>query len=436
MTHGTKDMTGSAPDSGGPTESLPRVDLRREFRSPASRADPGPVYSRLRALGPVLRSKDLLGSGFALPRHEEVVRALKDPRFASDRSSVTGRSLDQWWTPSLLKLLVASMVLKDPPEHRRLRTLVQKAFTPARVEDLRQRIEQITDELLDVAARKPVVDLVADFALPLPLTVITEMLGVPPADRLRFRRLLTRLQGTSQGSPVSFVRGYPHMVALRKFLRELVTLRRAEPGADLVSALVQSEEQGDRLSEDELISMVFLLLFAGHETTVNLIGNGVLELVRHPDQLDALRTEPALIDSAIDEMLRFTNPVGVVAPRFATEDVEVAGVVIPRGSTVNLLIASANLDETAFPDASRFDITRTPNRHVSFGLGTHYCLGAPLARLETRVALPALLRRFGRLDLAVPPEQLRWSPNIGLRGLQALPLAVTTTGSMLGRAAG
>ena len=182
--------------------------------------------------------------------------------------------------------------------------------------------------------------------------------------------------------------------------------------------------------------MVFLLLFAGHETTVNLIGNGVLELVRHPDQLAALRAEPTLIDGAIDEMLRFTNPVGVVAPRYATQDVEVAGHVIPRGSTVNLLIASANLDETAFPDASRFDITRTPNRHVSFGLGAHYCLGAPLARLETRVALPALLRRFGRLELAVPYEQLRWSPNIGLRGLQALPLAVTTTGSTLGRATG
>jgi cytochrome P450 PksS len=217
------------------------------------------------------------------------------------------------------------------------------------------------------------------------------------------------------------------MVALRRFLHELVTLRRTQPGDDLVSALVQSEEQGDRLSEDELISMVFLLLFAGHETTVNLIGNGILELVRHPDQLDALRAEPTLIDGAIDEMLRYTNPVGVVAPRFATEDVEVAGVTIPRGSTVNAMIASANLDEAAFPDASRFDITRSPNRHVSFGLGAHYCLGAPLARIEARVAFPALLRRFGRLQLAVPAQQLRWSPNIGLRGLQSLPLSVTPT---------
>lgn len=407
---------------------LPRVDVRREFSSGAARADPGPVYARMRALGPVLASKDLLGSGFVLPRHAEVMAAIRDPRFASDRASVTGRSMNQWWTPSLLKLLVSSMVLKDPPEHRRLRNLVQKAFTPARVEALGERITQITDDLLDAAARKPVVDLMADFALPLPLTVIAEMLGVPPADRAEFRRLLNRLMGGSQSSLVSLVRSYPEMVKLNAFLRRLVTLRRTEPADDLVSALVRAEEEGDRLSEDELVSMVFLLLFAGHETTVNLIGNGVLELVRHPEQLQLLREQPELVDGAVDEMLRYTNPVGVVAPRFATEDVEVAGVTLPRGSLVNLLIASANLDDDGFPDAGRFDITRSPNRHVSFGLGAHYCLGAPLARLEARVAIPALLRRFERLELAVPADELRWRPNIGLRGLVALPLAVTPAG--------
>lgn len=410
---------------------LPGVDLRREFRSPVSRAEPGPVYERLRALGPVLRSKDVLGSGFAVPRHAEVVRVLKDPRFASDRTSATGRSADRWWMPALFKLVGSSMVLRDPPEHRRLRNLVQKAFTPARVEDLRERIEEITDDLLDVSARKPVVDLVADLALPLPLTVITEMLGVPPAGRDRFRRLLEQLQVKSQTGPISLLQSLPRTAALRRFLHELVALRRAEPGDDLVSALVQAEEAGDRLNEDELLSMIFLLLFAGHETTVNLIGNGIYELVRHPDQLEALRTDPGLIDTAIDEMLRFTNPVGVVAPRWATEDAEIAGVTIPRGSTVNVMIASANLDETAFPHADRFDVTRSPNRHVSFGLGAHYCLGAPLARLEARIAIPALLRRFDRLELAVPAQQLRWGPNVGLRGLQALPLSVSTSRSPL-----
>jgi cytochrome P450 len=405
-----------------------QVDLRREFSSPAARADPRPVYARLRALGPVLRSKDLLGQGVVLPRHAEVMGVIRDPRFASDRASVTGRSMDQWWTPSLLKLLVSSMVLKDPPEHRRLRNLVQKAFTPARVEALDGRIAQITDDLLDAAARKPVVDLMEDFALPLPLTVIAEMLGVPAEDRATFRRLLRRLMGGSRSSLVSFVRSYPDMVRLNAFLRRLIELRRTEPADDLVTALVRAEADGDRLDEDELVSMVFLLLFAGHETTVNLIGNGVLELVRHPEQLQLLREQPDLVDGAVDEMLRYTNPVGMVAPRFPTEDVEIAGVEVPRGRMVTLLIGSANLDDEGFPDAGRFDITRTPNRHVSFGLGAHYCLGAPLARLEARIAIPALLRRFDRLELAVPAEQLRWRPNIGLRGLEALPLTATPAG--------
>jgi cytochrome P450 len=324
-------------------------------------------------------------------------------------------------------------VLKDPPEHRRLRNLVQKAFTPAMVEKLSGRIAEITEELLDAAAAKPVVDVMADLALPLPLTVIAEMLGVPPADRLRFRELLTKSQGTSEVNPVAVIRGYPHMLKLSRFLRELVQLRRDRPGDDLVTALVQAEEAGDRLTEDELISMVFLLLFAGHETTVNLIGNGVLELVRRPDQLQQLRDDPDLIGTAVEEMLRFTNPVGFVAPRFAKEDVEIAGVPVPRGSMVTLLIASANLDEAAFPNADTLDITRTPNRHVSFGFGTHFCLGAPLARLEARIAIPALLRRFERLELAVPVEQLRWRPHIALRGVEALPLSVTPARATIDR---
>ncbi|OJT26194.1 hypothetical protein BO221_10285 [Archangium sp. Cb G35] len=413
-----------------------RVDLQREFKALEARANPIPVYAKLRKLGPVLHSMDLFGKGFVLPRYEEVVRVLKDPRFANDRRNVPGgSSMDRWWMPAILRLLVSSMVLKDPPDHRRLRNLVQKAFTPGMVENLNGRVEQITEDLLDAAARKPVVDLMEDFALPLPLTVIAEMLGVPQSDRILFRGLITKVLDSSAVSPISFIRNYPNMLRLNGFLRKLVKLRREQPGDDLVTALVQAEEGGDRLSEDELISMVFLLLFAGHETTVNLIGNGVLELVRHPEQLQKLREQPDLIDSAIEEMLRFTNPVGVVAPRFAKEDVEIAGVPIPQGSAVTLLIASANLDETAFPNADKLDITRSPNRHVSFGYGIHYCLGAPLARLEARVAIPALLRRFPRLDLAVPAEKLRWRPNIGLRGLEALPLSVSPTGSEAGRSA-
>ncbi|ATB39831.1 putative cytochrome P450 hydroxylase [Cystobacter fuscus] len=413
-----------------------RVNLQREFESPEARANPIPVYAKLRKLGPVLHSTALYGEGFVLPRYEEVVSVLKDPRFANDRRNVPGgTSMDRWWMPAILRLLVSSMVLKDPPDHRRLRNLVQKAFTPIMVENLNGRVEQITEELLDAAVRKPVVDLMEEFALPLPLTVISEMLGVPEPDRINFRKLIAKVLDPSSVSPIAFIRNYPHMLRLNRFLRRLVNLRREQPGNDLVTALVQAEEGGDRLSEDELISMIFLLLFAGHETTVNLIGNGVLALVRHPDQLQKLREQPDLIDSAIEEMLRFTNPVGQVAPRFAKEDVEIAGVRIPKGSAVTLLIASANLDETAFPNADKLDITRSPNRHVSFGYGIHYCLGAPLARLEARVAIPALLQRFPRLELAVPAEKLRWRPNIGLRGLEALPLSVSPASSAAERSA-
>ena len=413
-----------------------RVDLRDEFKTHESRANPIPVYARLRKLGPVLRAKDLFGEGFVLTRYEEISRVIKDPRFASDRRSVPGgASLDQWWMPAMMRLLVSSMVLRDPPDHRRLRNLVQKAFTPVMVENLSGRVVQITEGLLDAAARKPIVDLMADFALPLPLTVIAEMLGVPEADRMRFRGLFTKLQDSQAVTPLSFIRNYPHMLRLNAFLRGLVKMRREQPGEDLVTALVQAEEGGDRLSEDELISMVFLLLFAGHETTVNLLGNGVLELVKHPEQLQKLREQPDLIDSAIEEILRFTNPVGVVAPRFAKEDVELAGVSIPQGSMLTLLIASANLDEAAFPNADTLDITRSPNRHLSFGYGTHFCLGAPLARLEARVAIPALLRRFEHLELAVPAEKLRWRPGNGLRGVEALPLAVRPTGTTAGQSA-
>ncbi|HEY8377823.1 MAG TPA: cytochrome P450, partial [Nannocystis sp.] len=396
------------------------LNVQRELGKPAAQADPVAAYARLRRLGPVIRSRSLLfGESLVLTRYEDVVNALKDPRLASDRRSITNGGkgpMEHWWMPHIVKLLLDSMVMKDPPDHRRLRNLVQKAFTPARVEALTGRVERITEELLDAAAKKPVVDLIADLALPLPLTVISELLGVPGPEGMQFRKLLARVVEPGSQNPIGMVLNYPNMVRLNRLLRRLVQLRREQPGDDLITALVQAEEGGDRLGEDELISMVFLLLFAGHETTVNLIGNGVLALLQHPDQLQLLRDRPELIDSAIEELLRFTNPVGTVAPRFVREDLEIAGVRVPRGTTLTLLLASANLDEAAFPEAGRLDITRNPNRHVAFGLGAHYCLGAPLARLEARVAIPALLRRFPGLRLAVSPAAVRWRPGMGLRG--------------------
>lgn len=378
-------------------------------------------------MGPVLRSRSMFGESLAVTRYKDVVSVLRDPRAMSDRRSIAdgGKGpMEHWWMPAVVKLLLNSMVMKDPPDHRRLRNLVQKAFTPSMVAGLTARVEAITSELLDAMARKPQLELIEDLALPLPLTVISEMLGVLPDDRVRFRKLFTKVVDPARSNPVGFVLNFPHMIRLNRFFRELITLRRKRPGDDLVTALVRAEEGNDRLTEDELVSMVFLLLFAGHETTVNLITNGMQALLAHPDQLALLREKPELIDTAIEELLRFTNPVGTVSPRFAREDMEVAGVVVPRGATLTLLLASANLDEDAFPNAHKLDITRDPNRHVSFGLGAHFCLGAPLARLEARVAIPALLRRFPHMRLAVPASHLRMRSNLGLRGLHALPLAV------------
>lgn len=402
-----------------------RFDVRRELERPESRADPVAAYARLRRLGPVLRWRSPISDSFVITRYEDVVNLLRDPRIANDRRNLGdgGKGpLERWWMPSIMKLFLGSMVMKDPPDHRRLRNLVQKAFTPAMVDRLTGRVEQITEELLDAASGRPVIDLVADLAMPLPLTVISEMLGVPEAERMKFRALIGKVLDPDSMNLKGFVLNYRNMVRLNRFLRELVQLRRTQPGDDLVTALVQAEEGGDRLGEDEMVSMVFLLLFAGHETTVNLIGNGVLALLQRPEQLQLLRERPALIDSAIEELLRFTNPVGTVAPRFVREDLEVGGVHIPKGSTLTLLLASANLDETAFADAGRLDITRSPNRHVGFGFGAHYCLGAPLARIEARVAIPALLQRFPDLRLAEPGQTPRWRANMGLRGLESLPL--------------
>ncbi|MDC0720245.1 cytochrome P450 family protein [Nannocystis bainbridge] len=412
---------------GSPPLEPVRLDVRRELERPEARLDPSAAYARLRRLGPVLRWRTWTQDSLVITRYEEVMNVLRDPRVANDRRTLGdgGKGpLERWWTPSIMKLFLGSMVMKDPPDHRRLRNLVQKAFTPAMVDNLTGRVEQITAELLDAAARKPVFDLIADLALPLPLTVISEMLGVPEPERMEFRALIGKVLDPDGMSLTGFIFNYPNMVRLNRFLRRLVQLRREQPGDDLVTALVQADVGGDRFSEDEMISMVFLLLFAGHETTVNLIGNGVLALLQHPEQLQRLRERPELIDSAIEELLRFTNPVGTVAPRFVREDLEIAGFKIPRGSTLTLLLASANFDEAAFADADRLDITRSPNRHVSFGFGAHYCLGAPLARVEARVAIPALLQRFPGLRLAVPADQVRWRANMGLRGLASLPLAV------------
>jgi cytochrome P450 PksS len=266
------------------------------------------------------------------------------------------------------------------------------------------------------------VDLIPAFALPLPLTVISDMMGIPERDRRNFRRWTATFLETPSGGPLAMLAQLPNGLRLLRFFERLVAQRRARPQDDLVSALVAAEQAGDRLSEDELLAMIFLLLLAGHETTVNLIASGTLALLQHPDQRLRLRQDPSLIDRAVEELLRFTNPVEHGTTRFALEDVEVGGVTIPRGSRVVALLSSANRDEAVFEHPDQLDLARHPNRHLAFGLGIHYCLGAPLARLEGKIAIQALVQRFPDLALDVPPEKLRWRHAISVRGLKALPV--------------
>jgi cytochrome P450 len=368
----------------------------------------------------------LFKHAWIVSRHEDVVQLFKDARSSSDgrNASVQINPLDSRWMPKAVRAFQHSMVRVDDPAHGRLRGLVHLAFTPRRIEQLKARVESLTNELLDRAAAKKEIDLMADFATPLPLTIISEMMGVPVPDRTAFRRAMHFMMSLPQSPAVTLAVGVPWTLWMMDFFRKLVRLRRDEPGEDLTSALCKAESEGDRLSEDELVAMLFLLLFAGHETTVNLIGSGTLALLEHRDQFDRLREKPELADKAVEELLRFAPPAEFVA-RFLLSDISLHGQVIPRGAMVLLLVASANRDEEAFDNAEELDIGRDPNRHLTFGLGKHFCLGAPLSRLEGKIALRALAERFPKMRLAVQPDKVRWRRTIGLRGLAALPIQLS-----------
>ncbi|HZI58823.1 MAG TPA: cytochrome P450, partial [Verrucomicrobiae bacterium] len=267
------------------------------------------------------------------------------------------------------------------------------------------------------ARRRNQMDLIADFALPLPVAVISQMLGIPKREQDKFHRWSNAIVA-SQSSKFGALKAIPSVLSFLRYIRRLVRLRQVHPEDDLTTAMVQAEEAGDRMNADEMLAMIFLLLIAGHETTVNLIGNGMLALFTHPEQMEKLLGDSSLLASAVEEMLRFDSPVEMATERYTTEDVEFS----PAGARVHVVIASANRDEQQFERADQFDITRQNNRHLSFGMGTHYCLGAPLARLEGQIAITALLRHMSKLRLAVPYNQIRWRPGLVLRGVKALPV--------------
>jgi cytochrome P450 len=388
------------------------------------------TFARMRAEDPVLCQPGIDGETMIwfVTRHDDVVSVLLDDEtFVRDLTLALDPEQQAAWAsglPESFAFIEQHMLNRDGADHRRLRRLVTKAFTPRMVEQLRPRIQEIGDELIDVVEPRGEMDLVEEYAFLLPITVIAQLLGIPVADRDRFRRWSNAMV-TPALTPEAMSEFGGLMSEFVAYLRELFERRRGEPADDLVSALLQVRDGGDTLSEQELFSMVVLLIVAGHETTVNLIANAVLALLERPDRFARLREDPSLVPAAVEECLRYDSPVERALNRWAARDVEVGGQLIRRGDVVIAIIGSANRDPERFPDPDAVELDREDTKHIAFGRGTHYCLGAPLARLEGEIALATLLRRLPRLRLAVPRDELAWRPVPLFRALASLPVAWT-----------
>jgi cytochrome P450 len=401
-----------------------------DLLAPDLLADPYAGFGRLRERGPVLRGHYLDGSpAWFVTRYDDVRTVLTDPRFVNDPESVTGAGdtrasvMESIGVPvEYVRYLIGTVLDTDPPDHTRLRRLVSGAFTARRVAELRPRVEAITAGLLDGLARAgDPVDLVEAFAYPLPITVICELVGIDEADRPAWRewgRAIVAMEPDRVG---------PAVRSMVDHINGLVERRRYTPADDLLTALIRAhDDDGDRLSDAELVAMVLALVFAGHETTAHLIGNGTVALLTHPDQLDLLRADPDLWPAAVRELMRWCGPVQILRLRYAADDVELDGTMIRRGDAVQTVVVSANFDPRHYDDPQRLDVTRLVDAHgdghLGFGQGIHYCLGAALARQEGEVALRGLVDRFPRLRLAADPAALPWMPRPGTRRLAALPL--------------
>jgi cytochrome P450 len=433
-----------APSVDGAHPPFP-PDIRRiDLASPEFREDAFRLYDEMRAECPVSRAIITSSDGgedaqailnrpvWLVTDYEEGNRALLDRAITVDFASVlTPEQIAQFpETPEEFKPLQRNILSVDPPEHTRLRKLVQPSFTASAIEKLRPRIQQIADELLDAAetaaagrgetAPHRTMELIAQFAYPLPITVISEMLGVPAEDREKTHRWSENLlTSRSQARQEEIRRDIADFIA---YLRDLFAKKREQPADDMISQLLQVEVEGDRLTEDEVLAMVFILFIAGHVTTVNLIGNGVYALLTHPDQAEKLRQDPSLVPNAVEEILRYYGPAESTTARFVREEIELGGQTLAKGEPLLVLLAAADRDPARFTDPQTFDITREDaNRHIAFGKGIHACLGAPLARVEGQIALETLFRRYPDVKLGVPTEEITWAPSF-LRGLTGLPV--------------
>ncbi len=392
--------------------------------TPAYLANPYPYYHRLRREAPVYWSEAM--GAWLLTRYRDAEAALRDPRLVSGtRISAAVRQLPETVQPEMHALqdhISTWMGFIDPPDHTRLRALVSSAFTPRMIRNLRPRIQAIVDELLDRVQADGQMDLIADFAFPLPAIVIAEMLGLPPGDREQFKEWSNDVMaflGTGRPRVDVAKRAQQGVYALKDYLRGIFRQRRQSPRDDLISALLIVEEEGDRLSEEEMFGMCVFLLVAGHETTLALIGNGLLALLRNPDQRRQLQEDPTLMEKAVEEFLRYDSPIQHQT-RVAGEDFELEGCWIRQGQRVLPMLGAANRDPAQFESPDRLDVSRQPNPHLAFGYGIHFCLGAPLARLEGQIAVETILHRMPALELMNEP--LSWRVHTSMRNPERLPV--------------
>jgi cytochrome P450 len=401
------------------TEPLPAEFLT----SPG--ANPHPANADQRVRCPVQRVDYPSGAqAYVLLDYRNVSDAFGDPRLSKRLDNTPDWFRDRARENS--PVMARNLLVTDPPEHTRLRKLINKAFVPRRMEALRPRVREIADDLIDAFPSSGEFDLMSEFAIPLPLMVICESLGVPFADRPRFEAWGRVLSQSPYQQGAADQRRQRVSDEVEAYFSKALAARRADLREDLMSDLIRAADEDASFDEHELITMMIFLIIAGHRTTANLLGNGTQLLLRHPDQCARLRAEPGLVDTAVEEFLRYEGSVHRASLRVTTEDIQVGGVNIPTKSFVHLSMSAANRDPAVFADPDAFDITRSPNRHLAFGRGAHFCPGAPLARLEAQVAFPLLLRRLPTLELAVPPEELRWvnDSSIG-RGLEELPVRIS-----------
>ncbi|MFC7322933.1 cytochrome P450 family protein [Halobacillus campisalis] len=379
-----------------------------------------PFYKQLRSLDPIFpMSQTGEQTSWIVTKYDHVKELLKSKSFIKDQSKFMEHSSSE--EPDLITSVFQNMMLDvDPPDHTRLRKLVQPYFNPKKIKELEPRISEIADQLLaDISRKEGAIDLIEDFAFPLPIIVISELLGVPAEDRNKFRKWSQTILSAADNLEADFIHDTEDFLT---YLKKLFDERKENPQEDLISSLLQAEEEGDQLNREELYSMIVLLIIAGHETTVNLIGNTMLALFEHPEQLEKLQADLTFTDSAIEEGLRFYSPVDFSTARWAEEDVDFHGRTIRRGDLVLASLSSANRDEDKFENAETFDITRSQNPHIAFGYGIHFCLGAPLARLEGNVAIKKLLTTFP--DIRLYDSHPRWQHVFLLRGLSELKVAV------------